>query len=182
MSPVDRARRAAFLCCHFARNFAYYSVFRKSLDLGKEGFWLTVHGNFIDVCVLEWCKLFGNRNGKYHWKNTLSDPGKFRSELLRTHGIDEAALEKLWNEVKSYRDDFVAHLEEQETTVIPNMNVAYLLVEFYYRKLQLGYPALQTHIALPAHVDRYYDSCLREAEEVLVHTRSRVYGTSAPAD
>ncbi len=111
MNATERARRAALLCCHFARNFAYYSVFRSSHLLDKEGFWLTIHGNFVDVCVLEWCKLFGNRNGKYHWKNVMPDPDIFKGKLLSSHGIDDAALEKLWNEIKDYRDDFVAHLE-----------------------------------------------------------------------
>lgn len=181
MTPIYRATNAALLCCHFARNFAYHSVFRKSPYLGKEGFWLTVQGNFIDVCVLEWCKLFGNRNGKYHWKNVLCDPDNFRRELLDTHGIDEAALKKLWNTVKDYRDDFVAHTEEQEMSVVPNMNLPYLLVEFYYRKLQLNFPSLETDDCLPAHIDRYYDSCLKEAEGVLLHTKSCVYGNEATA-
>ena len=175
MTPTDRARKAALLCCHFARNFAYYSVFRKSPDIGKEGFWLTIHGNFIDACVLEWCKLFGNRNGNFHWRNTLALPETFRLEILSAHGIDETALKKLWNEVKNYRDDFVAHTEEQETTVIPNMNVPYLLVAFYFRKLQLEFPTLQTNKSLPAHFDRYYDSCLKEAEGALLHANSRIH-------
>lgn len=170
--PTDRARNAALLCRHFVRNFAYYSVFRKSPDLDKEGFWLTVHGNFIDVCVLEWCKLFGSRNGKYHWENTIPDAERFRRELLGTHGIDKTTLEKLWNEVKNYRDGFVAHSEEQTTTDIPNMNVPYLLVTFYYRKLQLEFPTLQTDSSLPVHFDQYYDSCLKEAEEVLLRANN----------
>ena len=179
MTPIGRARNAALLCCHFARNFAYYSVFRKSPDIGKEGFWLTVQGNFIDVCVLEWCKLFGNRNGKYHWKNALCDPEQFRRELLEAHCIDEVALKNLWNVVKDYRDGFVAHTEEQETTEIPNMNLPHLLVEFYYRKLRLDFHALQTDKGLPAHFDRYYDSCLREATGVLQHTKTHVHDSKA---
>lgn len=98
------------VCCHFARNFAYYSVFRTSPALREEGFWLTVHGNFVDVCALEWCKLFGNRNGKFHWRNVTLDPGAFRRDLLDMHGIDDAEQERLWHEVKNYRDDFVARL------------------------------------------------------------------------
>lgn len=167
MNATDRAQRAAMLCCHLARNFAYYSVFRSSSAVSVEGFWLTVHGNFLDVCVLEWCKLFGNRNGKYHWKNVTLDLDAFRSELLDMHGIDEAALKKLLNEVKSYRDKFVAHLEEQEITAIPNLNVPYLLTEFYFRKLQSDFPTLQAHGSLPQHFDQYYDHCLKEAQEVL---------------
>ena len=181
MTPIDRARNAALLCCHFGRNFAYYSVFRKSLDLGKEGFWLTVHGNFIDVCALEWCKLFGSRSGKYHWSNTLTDPERFRREMLNAHSIDDASLESLWNEVKNYRDDFVAHSEEQETTAIPNMNVPYVLVEFYFGKLQYDFPALQTNNSLPTNFDWYYDARLKEAERALLHAHSHVNGREETA-
>ena len=167
MSTTDRARRAAWLCCHFARNYAYYVVFRNSSLLNKEGFWLTVHGNFADVCVLEWCKLFGNRNGKYHWKNVMPNPDLFRRELLSLHHIDDAALEKLWKEVKDYRDDFVAHLEEQETTRIPNLAVPNLLIAFYFRAIQANFLALKAESSLPLHLDRYYAQCLAEAKDVL---------------
>lgn len=127
MDANERARRAALVCCHFARNFAYYSVLRSSRLLSEAGFWLTVHGNFLDVCILEWCKLFGNKNGEYHWKKVVPDTDAFKRELLSLHGIDDAEFRELWNRIKDYRDDFVAHLEGQETTVVPNVNVAYQL-------------------------------------------------------
>ena len=171
----NRPQNAALLCCHFARNFAYYSVFRQSPHLGETGFWLTVHGNFIDICVLEWCKLFGNKNGIYHWRRTLTDPERFCLELLNSHGINETELKRLWKEVKDYRDDFVAHSEKQETTPIPNMNIPYLLVEFYFRKLLLDFPTLQTNSSLPAHFDQYYDARLKEAEVELLHAKNRVH-------
>lgn len=166
MNATDRARRAATLCCHFARNFAYYSVFRKSALLNEEGFWLTVFGDFVDVCVLEWCKLFGNRNGKYHWQNVLPDPDAFRRDLC-LYGISEIELKRQWNAVKDYRDHFVAHLEEQETTAIPDLNRLHLLTEFYFEKLQASFPVLQEEDSLPPHFDRYYDRCLKQAQEVL---------------
>lgn len=172
MNASDRARRAAMLCCYFARNFAYFSVFRSSPALREDGFWLTVHGNFVDVCVLEWCKLFGNRNGKYHWMNVTSDPETFRRELLDVHGIDDAELKRLWNEGKDYRDDFVAHTETQETTSVPKLNVPYLLVKFYFRRLQSDFPALIACEKLPQHFDRYYDNCLKLAQEVLPSTKA----------
>lgn len=163
MKTSERAKRATLLCIHFARNFAYYSVFHSSSALRVEGFWLTTQGNFLDVCVLEWCKLFGNRNGKYHWSKVVLDPEAFRREMLHLHGITENELKALWDKVKDYRDDFVAHLEDQETTVVPNMNVPYLLTGFYFRKLRLDFPALQQDGAIPQDFDKYYDLCLQQA-------------------
>lgn len=99
----------------------------------------------------------------------MLDPDVFRRELLDMHGIDDAELESLWNEVKNYRDEFVAHLEEQETTPIPNLNVPYLLTAFYFRRLQSDFPTLQSDTSLPQHFDRYYDRCLEQAQEVSQH-------------
>ena len=130
-----------------------------------------MHGNFLDVCVLEWCKLFGNRNGEYHWRKVVPDPDAFKQEMLSLYGIDDAAFKELWDKIKDYRDNFVAHLEEQETTVIPNINVAYLLTAFYFRKLQSMFPSLQADSSLPCHFDRYYDQCLGHANDVLVQVK-----------
>ena len=164
LNSYDRARRAALLICHFARNHAYLSVLRTSIDSSKEGFWLTVQGNCRDISVLEWCKLFGSRAGEYHWSKTLADPSRFRSELLNRHGINEARLKDIWDTVKDYRDKFVAHLEMQETTPVPNLNVPHLLVEFYFENLLLEFPDLQAEDSLPSDFHQYYLRCLNEAQ------------------
>lgn len=102
----------------------------------------------------------------------MPNPDLFRRDLLNLHGIDDAELEQLWNEVKNYRDDFVTHLEDQETTQIPNLNVPYLLVSFYFRALQSTFPALRTTSALSLGFDRYYDERLAAAKGILQHVNS----------
>jgi hypothetical protein len=181
MDANERALRSALLCCHFARNFAYYSVLRSSRLLREEGFWLTVYGNFLDVCVLEWCKLFGNRNGEYHWGKVVSDPSALKREFLRLYGVDDVSFRELWDKIKDYRDDFVAHLEEQETTVIPNVNVAYQLTAFYFTKLQTMFPSIQGESSLPTDFYKYYDLCLKQAKDVLVHAEEALTCHSARA-
>lgn len=166
MSSTDHAIRAAFLCCHFARNLAYYNAARKELALDKEGFWLTVTGNFVDVCALEWCKLFWDRGSKYHWQNIFKEPNGFKQDILKTHGLDETGLKKLCNEMKDYRNKFVAHLEEKDSTKVPCMSTPYLLVCFYYRRMQCDFQELQSIEALPKFMDRYFDTHLREAEGI----------------
>jgi len=83
--------------------------------------------------------------------------------------------------MKDYRDDFVAHLEEQETTAIPNLNVPYLLTAFYYGKVKSSFPALQAESFLPVHFDRYYDGCLKQANYVLQQVNAGRHGLSAKA-
>ncbi|MEO8441757.1 MAG: hypothetical protein ABI547_04675, partial [Betaproteobacteria bacterium] len=39
-------------------------------------FWRVIHGNFLDIAVIEWCKLFGSddkEHQKAHWKNLVAD-------------------------------------------------------------------------------------------------------------
>jgi hypothetical protein len=68
LTRTDYLRRVVLLCSHFMRNLAYYRTGQRFPDGWKAKplvptapFWRTVNGNFIDVCVLEWCKLFGDK-------------------------------------------------------------------------------------------------------------------------
>jgi hypothetical protein len=61
---------------------------------GWGNFWRAVSGNFIDICVLEWCKLFADPNGKHHWSKIVSDPTSFKTQLLDHLGIDETDSRK----------------------------------------------------------------------------------------
>jgi hypothetical protein len=56
------------------RNLAFHragrdiEVQRKLLDRRHRqgGFWREAHGNFFDISVLDWCKMFADREGKHH--------------------------------------------------------------------------------------------------------------------
>ena len=72
----QRLRRVGILCCHTLRNLAYY---RAWFDAGKpradENFWVSANGNFADITVLEWCKLFADERGKHHWAKVIKESG-----------------------------------------------------------------------------------------------------------
>src|SRR5450830_84239 len=103
MTKDQRVRRAALLCCHLTRNLAYYHAVWSEFQPKHEGeFWITVLGNFIDVCVLEWSKLFGDNNGKHYWKRIVDDEASFKARLLSTIGITEAQWEQSWKSIKEY--------------------------------------------------------------------------------
>jgi hypothetical protein len=136
MSRRDRLRRVLILCRNFAANLAYYRVGRRPeylpLQKTSESFWLVVSGNAIDISVLEWCKLFADPKAKHHWNKIVSDPAKFKAELLRHLGIDEAAFDKEVELMRRYRDKFLAHLDSDETMNIPGLDIAKLSVWFYF--------------------------------------------------
>ncbi|MCD4674473.1 MAG: hypothetical protein K8S18_00550 [Desulfobacula sp.] len=79
MARKKLLRMVATLCLYCLRHIAYYRAGwgRGSLIL-KTQFWVGVNGNFIDICVLEWCKIFGDLRGKHSWKKAISDPKSFK--------------------------------------------------------------------------------------------------------
>jgi len=86
-------------------------------------FWITVNGNFMDICVLEWCKLFGDSRGKHSWQKVVSDPELFYSALLHHLSLTEADFKAYIDAVRDYRDKFVAHLDSAEIMRPPVLDV-----------------------------------------------------------
>ena len=135
----DRLRRVVILCCQFFRNLAYYRVGSKHPTGWKEpplgptaSFWRIVNGNFIDACVLEWCKLIGDAKGQHCWGRIVSDKAKFKVELLKHLNVSESQFEKFCLEMREYRDKFIAHLDSELVMNIPTLDLARKSVEFYH--------------------------------------------------
>jgi hypothetical protein len=69
LTPKDRRQRVVLLCCNFMRNLALHRAGLQYLVRDNllnphhpQGeFWVQAHGNFLDTCVLDWCKLFVRR-------------------------------------------------------------------------------------------------------------------------
>src|SRR6266571_8412423 len=125
MTRKQHLRRVAILCCHFLRNLAFYKTgWRGGSLIFQDQFWVSVNGNFLDICVLEWCKLFGDSRGKHYWRKVISDPTAFFKGLLKKLGMTEAEFTAYINEIKKYRDKFVAHLDSELIMNIPRLDVA----------------------------------------------------------
>ena len=140
MPRKNRLRRVVLLCCHFARNLAYYRIgrdeeHRKLFYRAKNAsanFWRVANGNCIDMCVLEWCKLLGDKNGKHYWGKVVTDPLSFEAGLLRHLGMNDAAFQKEIEIIRHYRDKFLGHLDDDLTMNIPGLDVAKAAVWFYH--------------------------------------------------
>jgi len=134
MTRKEHLRRVAILCCHCLRNLAYFKAgwHRNELIL-KDKFWINVNGNFLDICVLEWCKLFGDLRGKHYWGKIITEPKSFYSGMLHELNIEESDLDTLINEMRRYRDKFVAHLDSDKKMYIPsNLTLAQKSVAYLY--------------------------------------------------
>ncbi len=172
MTRDERVRRVALLCCHLTRNLAYYHAQWKVLPPEKEAqFWTTVNGNFIDTSVIEWCKLFGDDNGKHHWKRIIEDRVSFKLRLLEDVGISKEQWRSCWKQLKEYRDKFLAHLDSEHTMQIPLMTIPMRMVAFYYGELRdcCSHPEVMRE--LPNDMHQYYQQCYGEATEVFAHNK-----------
>lgn len=133
MTRRKRLRRVLILCCHCLRNIAFYRAgWHKGSLVFRDDFWTIVNGNFMDICVLEWCKLFGDARGKHFWRKVVSDPAAFYSGLLHELGKTEDELKAYIDEVRDYRDTFVAHLDSEEIMHPPVLEVAKGCASYLY--------------------------------------------------
>jgi hypothetical protein len=176
MPRQTRLRRVLILCRNFASNLAYYRVGRRPeyLHLQKlsQNFWRVVSGNAIDMCVLEWCKLFADSKDKHHWSRIVADPAKFNAELLRHLGIDAAAFAKEIEVMRRYRDKFLAHLDSDEVMNIPSLEIAKQALWFYFdyvvqNEAQPGELGVNTE-----DLDAWHAQCEKEA--LVVYGREAV--------
>jgi len=70
----------------------------------EDQFWITANGNFLDIAVLEWCKLFVDAKGKHHFSKAFEDGDKFKQELIEKLGLTETQFDDYVGSLKTYRD------------------------------------------------------------------------------
>jgi hypothetical protein len=131
-----RLRRTAILCLHFLRNLGFYRAWNAAPQTRRrEQFWISLNANFIDMTVLEWCKLFGDRKAMHHWSKSVTDHVAFANGLRQRTGMTETGFEAYRLIVREYRDKFVAHLDELPTMQIPDLQPALESVRYLYTYL-----------------------------------------------
>jgi hypothetical protein len=115
------------------RNLSYY---RRGWNEGKlikdSEFWKTVNGNFLDITVTEWCKLFADPKGKHHWRKVVKDHADFEVDLLAAVQATKAQYDEYVNGVRTYRDKFVAHLDDLEKIQFPQLDLVKRSLVFVY--------------------------------------------------
>ena len=96
---------------------------------------VNANSNFLDISVLEWCKLFGDRRGKHHWRKVVANQDAFLEALLIKLKITEQEFDAYIEEMRIYRDKFIAHLDTEKIMHPPKMRVARKSVSFLYDHL-----------------------------------------------
>jgi hypothetical protein len=138
-----RLRRAAILCCHALTNIAYYRSGRVAGVPRLDGtVHITIANNFLDIAVIEWCKLFGDkadtptgRKQQHSWRIIVGDAVAFEAGLLHQLACSAAEFEALRAYARSYRDKFLAHLDDLETMKPPMLDLIKASAAYYYDHL-----------------------------------------------
>lgn len=133
MNRSERLRRTSILCCHCLRNLAFYRAgWRHAQFRIERQFWINANGNFLDIAVLEWCKLFADHDGKHHWKRLISDKPDFLSGLCKRLGMSAKEFQNYATAVLRYRNKFIAHLDEEHVMHIPSLRIARKSAAYLY--------------------------------------------------
>ena len=132
--------------------------------VSNDDFWISANSNFLDISVLEWCKLFGEWNGKHHWRKVVPEPDAFLPALWEGIGVTEEAFDAHCEGMKTYRNKFVAHLDANRRMQIPRLTIVVDSAVFLYDLVRNEYQDFLPYA--PANLRRYY-------EERLEHGRSR---------
>ncbi|MGO8667887.1 MAG: hypothetical protein ACLQUW_06935 [Desulfobaccales bacterium] len=91
----------------------------------------------MDICVLEWCKLFAEeKKGKHYWGKVITDHASFFHGLLNELGITKDDFALYIDEMRSYRDKFVAHLDLNVRMHIPKLLIAQQSASYLYDYLR----------------------------------------------
>jgi hypothetical protein len=174
MTPRQRLRNAGQLCLHCLRNIAYYRASQAAIPLrGESQFWRTAENNFLDIAVLEWCKLFADQSAKHHWRKVVTDQDKFLSELLVKLSITEDIFNSHVKEMRTYRDKFIAHLDEQNVMQIPQLDIAINSCQFLYQWILRKESQNDTFYDAPADAEAFYNDHLSQGKEAYALRRLR---------
>jgi hypothetical protein len=165
--PKDRrlARRQALLACAIVRNVAFYRAgyvtedgrgrLKDDSQMGR-----TINSNFVDIAVLEWCKLFADWHARHHWRRCVRDTQArtaFRTDLFEAIASDAPGWEQYLTAVRTYRDRFVAHLDDDDTMHIPSLDPVLASTFFFYRQLVEQAPEGALDGRFPRDLQVYYD-------------------------
>ena len=74
-------------------------------------FWRRANGNFLDIAVLEWCKVFSERTGEHHWSRIFKTKQDWMASLFYHMNMTQKNFNNELVKVVKYRNKYVAHLE-----------------------------------------------------------------------
>ena len=162
-----RLRRVALKCGDFSRQLSYHRAISKYKGDLKLNFWIATYNNGIDLAVLDWFHLFGYHNDDLHWKNIVIYISSFRNHLYNALNVNHVEFKAYWEEIKTYRDKDVAHIEIRPVSDVPEMTMALKAVSFYYQKVLKELSAFGEYDRWPNDLMDYHQRSLEQAQTIV---------------
>lgn len=137
MTPEEKNARAVIIC----RNCITYSAYMSYLPHGRKPvgaieFWEDTYRSFLFLFVIDWCILLKkSRNNYLHWGNLipLEKHDRFYSLLLQEVDISAEQFENYKENVVSFRDSIVAHMDDDVISMnAPSAHIGNKAVCFLY--------------------------------------------------
>lgn len=147
----------------------YLSWYEAGTPFRNEQFWINANGNFLDITVLEWCKLFGDAHGKHRYSKVVADPVQFKIELLADLTLTDIAFTGYIKQMRTYRDEFVAHLDDKgkfNTFYVPDLTITKASVVFLYEYLLAQEAASDTFHDVRKSAVEFFDERLAQGMAV----------------
>ena len=127
------------LLAAFVRNVHLKRVLHDLAPEPRLNFWRVIYGNFTDMAVIEWSKLFGyDRKQPTQWRSAVPEAqhAAFQRDLVRALGLSRQEWHDYHDEIKSYRDKLAAHhassLDPDLPSNFPRFDIALKAARFYY--------------------------------------------------
>lgn len=169
LTEAERVRRVALLTRYCIDNIASYRAGWATDSNGERhvvvqrNFWIRANGNFLDIAVSEWCKVFADKKSKHHFARVVPEPATLLAGLTTALGMDEAAYGALIAGVREYRDKFVAHLDDLRVMNVPAMQPLLDSAIFLYDTLCTNEATVVHLTGLQPDAKEFYDQRFAEA-------------------
>jgi hypothetical protein len=151
----------------------------KKYILPESELWATLNSNFLDIAVLEWCKLFTDAKAYHNWRKVVVDPNFFLPQLCHDFGASKKVWDNYCDEMRTYRDKFLAHLDNRTTMHIPPMDLAQFAIRYIYDTMRAEQIAVVFN-NLPQNLMIYSEDCKAEAAELYARAVQQA-GQSLPS-
>jgi len=113
----------------------------------KSDFWVNLNGNCLDISILAWCSLYGDRNAEFKWQKLINNEADFLSRLYATMDSTEVEFAQYIERMRLYRDKCVAHRDSylvgDPKIIYPSLEEAVKSASFLYRELVDVYPEME---------------------------------------
>jgi len=162
----ERTWRTMQIAISCINNIAAYKANWQKIDgvdklIVDRHFWVLMNGNFLNVAVLDWCKLFAESNGKHHW--SCSFKNEWKEQLFARMAMSQSKFKKELGLVNEYRSKFVAHLDDPIAMNYPNTNFMLDSVSYLHDCLKTNFETKRFFVGYYKFAEELYASRIEAA-------------------